>query len=127
MIELVKKRRMPVIGDGAGVWSWVHLDDAASATVAALERGTSGLFNIVDDDPARVSEWLPYLAEVVGAKPPRRLPAWIARPLAGEVVVRWMTEARGASNAKARRELDWRPAWPSWREGFHRGLTSTEA
>jgi 2-alkyl-3-oxoalkanoate reductase len=125
LVELVRKRRMPVIGDGTGVWSWIHVDDAAGATVAALERGTPGLYNIVDDEPARVSEWLPYLAEVVGAKPPRRVPKWVARVVAGEVVVRWMTEGRGASNAKAGRELDWQPVWRSWRDGFRRALTDS--
>jgi nucleoside-diphosphate-sugar epimerase len=124
LVELVRKRRMPVIDDGTGVWSWIHVDDAAGATVAALERGTRGLYNIVDDEPARVSEWLPYLAEVVGAKPPRRVPKWVAHLVAGEVVVRWMTEGRGASNAKAERELDWQPVWRSWREGFKRALTN---
>jgi nucleoside-diphosphate-sugar epimerase len=125
LVELVRKRRLPVIGDGAGVWSWIHLDDAAAATAAALERGDRGVYNIADDEPAPVSEWLPYLAEAVGAKPPMRVPQWLARPIAGAVAVRWMTEARGASNAKAKRELDWRPAWPSWREGFREGLRET--
>jgi 2-alkyl-3-oxoalkanoate reductase len=123
LVELIRKRRFPVIGDGAGVWSWIHLDDAASATVAALERGAPGVYNVADDDPARVSEWLPYLAKAVGAKPPMRVPKWIARPMAGSVAVRWMTEARGASNEKAKRELSWQPAFRSWREGFREGLT----
>jgi len=123
LVELIRKRRFPVIGDGEGVWSWIHLDDAASATVAALERGDPGLYNITDDEPARVSEWLPYLAEAVGAKPPMRVPAWLARPMAGSVAVRWMTEGRGSSNDKAKRELDWQPIWTSWREGFREGLT----
>ena len=123
-IELVRKRMWPIIGNGAGVWSWLHVDDAASATVAALERGKPGIYNIVDDDPAAASEWLPYLAEVLGAKAPMRLPVWLGRLMAGEVVVRLMTEARGASNGKARRELDWQPAWSSWRDGFRDGLTA---
>src|SRR5215211_892625 len=122
LVELIRKRRFPIIADGAGVWSWIHLDDAAAATVAALERGDPGSYNITDDEPAPVSQWLPYLAEAVGAKPPMRVPKWLARPLAGAVAVRWMTEARGASNEKAKRELDWQLAWPSWRKGFRDGL-----
>jgi nucleoside-diphosphate-sugar epimerase len=122
LVELIRKRRFPVIGDGAGVWSWIHLDDAAAATIAALERGASGIYNITDDEPAAVSEWLPYLARVVGAKPPLRVPGWLARPMAGAVAVRWMTEARGSSNEKAKRELGWQPQWPSWRQGFREGL-----
>jgi len=117
LVELVRKRRFPVIADGAGVWSWIHLDDAAAATVAALERGAPGAYNVTDDEPARVSEWLPYLAEAVGAKRPMRVPVWLARLMAGSVPVRWMTEGRGSSNEKAKRELDWQPRW-SWREGF---------
>jgi nucleoside-diphosphate-sugar epimerase len=122
LVELIRKRRFPVIGDGAGVWSWTHLDDAAAATVAALERGDPGLYNVTDDEPARVSDWLPFLAEAVGAKPPMRVPPWLARLMAGSVAVRWMTEGRGSSNEKAKRELDWQPVWSSWREGFRRGL-----
>jgi len=122
LVELIRKRRFPIIADGAGVWSWIHLDDAAAATVAALERGDPGSYNITDDEPAPVSQWLPYLAEAVGAKPPMRVPKWLARPLAGAVAVRWMTEARGASNEKAKRELDWQLAWPSWGKGFRDGL-----
>ena len=122
LVELVRKRRFPVIGDGGGVWSWIHVDDAAAATLAALERGRAGVYNIADDEPARVSEWLPYLAEIVGAKPPLRVPKWVARLAAGAVPVRWMTEGRGASNEKAKLELGWRLAWHSWREGFRDGL-----
>jgi 2-alkyl-3-oxoalkanoate reductase len=122
LLELIRKRQFPIIGDGGGVWSWIHLDDAATATVGALERGRRGIYNVVDDEPAPVSEWLPYLAQVIGAKPPRRVPAWVGRLAAGDVPVRWMTEGRGASNEKARRELDWRPAFGSWREGFRNGL-----
>jgi nucleoside-diphosphate-sugar epimerase len=127
LVELVRKRRFPIIGDGAGVWSWIHIDDAAAAAVAALEYGESGIYNIVDDEPAPVSEWLPYLAEAVGARPPMRVPPWLARPMAGSVTVRWMTEARGSSNDKAKRELHWRPHWSSWREGFRRGLADAPA
>jgi nucleoside-diphosphate-sugar epimerase len=122
LVDLIRKRRLPVIGDGGGVWSWTHLDDAAAATVAALEHGGRGVYNVTDDEPAAVAEWLPYLALVVGAKPPMRVPAWLARPMAGSVAVRWMTEARGSSNEKAKRELGWRPRWPSWREGFRQAL-----
>jgi nucleoside-diphosphate-sugar epimerase len=117
-LELVRKRRFPIVGDGGGIWSFVHLDDAASATVLALERGASGIYNIVDDDPTPVREWLPALAAVIGAKPPRRVPLWLARLVAGEAGVVLMTEIRGASNAKAKRELGWTPRYPRWREGF---------
>lgn len=117
-VELVRKRRFPIVGDGAGVWSFIHIDDAAAATVAAIERGRRGIYNIVDDDPAPVSEWLPALAEAVGAKPPMRVPRWLGRLLAGEAAVVLMTEVRGASNAKARRELGWQPRFSSWRQGF---------
>ena len=122
LVELVRKRQLPIIGGGTGVWSWIHVDDAASATVAALERGQRGIYNIVDDEPARVSVWLPYLAMVAGAKPPLRVPKWLGHIAAGQVAVRMMTESRGSSNAKAKRELGWRPAWPSWRDGFRHGL-----
>jgi 2-alkyl-3-oxoalkanoate reductase len=122
LVELIRKRRFPLVGDGAGVWSWIHLDDAAAATVAALERGEPGVYNVTDDEPAAASEWLPYLAEAVGAKPPMRFPKWVARLMAGEVAVRWMTEGRGSSNAKAKRELGWAPEWRSWRQGFRDGL-----
>jgi nucleoside-diphosphate-sugar epimerase len=123
LVELIRKRRLPIVGGGTGVWSWIHLDDAATATVAALERGRRGLYNIVDDEPAPAADCLPYLAEVVGAKPPRRVPAWLGRLAAGEAAVGVMTEARGASNAKAKRELGWQPVWSSWREGFRDGPT----
>jgi 2-alkyl-3-oxoalkanoate reductase len=122
LVELIRKRRFPLVGDGGGIWSWIHLDDAASATVAALERGSREVYNIVDDDPAPTSEWLPDLAEAVHAKPPMRVPVWLARLMAGDVPVRWMTEGRGSSNAKAKRELDWPPAWSSWRVGFREAL-----
>jgi nucleoside-diphosphate-sugar epimerase len=123
LVDQIRRRKLPVVGGGDGVWSWIHLDDAASATVAALERGAIGIYNIVDDKPAKASECLPYLAEVVGAKPPLRVPAWLGRLVAGEAAVGMMTEARGASNAKAKRELGWRPVWSSWRDGFRDGLT----
>jgi len=123
-VEMLRKRRWPLVGDGQAVWSFVHIDDAATATVAALEHGKPGsIYNIVDDDPAPVSEWLPYVAEVAGAKPPRHVPAWVAR-LMGAHLVALMTEARGASNAKARRELGWEPAHHSWREGFREVLAA---
>ena len=117
-VMLVRKRMFPLVGGGAGYFSWVHLDDAASATVLAVEQRARGVFNIVDDEPAPVREWLPYLAGCAGAKPPRRLPKWLARLLAGEMVVGMMTEGRGFSNAKAKRELGWQPRYPSWRQGF---------
>jgi nucleoside-diphosphate-sugar epimerase len=121
-VELVRKRQFPLVGRATGYCSWVHLDDAASATVLAVEQGVQGVFNIVDDDPAPASEWLPYLAACAGAKPPMRVPKWLARLLAGEVVVTMMTEGRGFSNAKAKRELGWEPRYPSWRQGFKEGL-----
>src|SRR5215218_2459521 len=122
MLEDLRRRRFPLVGAGTGVWSFVHIDDAATATVAAVERGAPGIYQIVDDDPAPVSEWLPALAAAIGARPPLRVPAWVARLAGGAHGVVLMTEARGASNAKARRELGWRPAWPSWRQGFRDGL-----
>ena len=122
MLDDLRRRRFPMVGAGTGVWSFVHIDDAATATVAALERGAPGIYQIVDDDPAPVSAWLPELAAAGGARPPRRLPAWMARLVAGEHAVVMMTEVRGASNARARRELGWRPAYPSWRQGFRDGL-----
>ena len=125
-VGLIRKRRVPVIGDGAGVWSFLHIRDAAAATIAALEHGAPGVYNVVDDEPASVAEWLPYVARAVGAKAPRRVPVWLGRLAAGEVGVSMMTQIRGSSNAKAKRELGWRPAWPSWREGFSRGLADSE-
>ena len=120
--DLVRARKLPLVGDGAGIWSFIHVDDAAAAAVVAAEGGAPGVYNIVDDEPAPVSVWLPYLAECLGARPPRHVPAWIARFAIGEVGVSMMTQIRGASNAKARRELGWEPAWRSWREGFVSGL-----
>jgi nucleoside-diphosphate-sugar epimerase len=125
LIEPVRKRQYPIIGDGAGVTSWIHLDDAAAATVLALEHDGPGIYNIVDDEPAPVREWLPVLADALGAKPPRRFPRWLARLVAGDVAVVMGTEARGASNAKAKRELRWQPRHPSWRDGFAAAYTST--
>jgi nucleoside-diphosphate-sugar epimerase len=117
-IEPVRKRQFPIVGDGGGIWPWIHLDDAAAATVLALEHDGPAIYNIVDDDPAPVREWLPVLAQALGAKRPRRVPVWLARLLAGEFVVVLSTEARGASNAKAKRELGWTLRHPSWRQGF---------
>jgi nucleoside-diphosphate-sugar epimerase len=116
--ELVRKRKFPLVGDAGGVWSFIHVADAAEATVAAVERGSRGIYNVVDDDPAQVAEWLPALAEQLDAKKPLRVPRFVGRLFAGEAGVVMMTEARGASNAKAKRELGWRPAHPSWRQGF---------
>jgi nucleoside-diphosphate-sugar epimerase len=121
-VELIRKRMFPLVAGGPGYGSWVHLDDAAGATVLAVEQKATGVFNIVDDEPAPASEWLPYLAECAGAKPPRRVPAWLARLLAGDLAVTMMTEGRGFSNAKAKRELGWRLRYPSWRQGFREGL-----
>jgi nucleoside-diphosphate-sugar epimerase len=122
LVEILNKRMFPVIGDGAGHVSSTHIDDAASGTLAALERGRRGIYNIVDDEPAPAREFIPAIAEAVGAKPPLHVPAWLGRLFAGEVAVTMMTEGRGSSNAKARRELDWQPIWPSWRDGFRDGL-----
>lgn len=127
MTRMVRNRMFPIIGDGSGVWSWIQIEDAATATVAALERGRPGIYNVTDDEPAPVSEWLPYFAEQAGAKAPLRAPVWLGRLLAGEVVVRWMTEGRGAANAKAKRAFDWQPVWRSWREGFRYALQDVTA
>jgi 2-alkyl-3-oxoalkanoate reductase len=118
VVEMARKRRLPVIGGGTGVWSFIEITDAAAATLAAVDRGAPGVYNVVDDDPAPVAEWLPYLAKVVGAKPPLRVPAWLGRLLAGEFAVGQMTSSRGSSNEKARKELGWEPRYASWREGF---------
>jgi nucleoside-diphosphate-sugar epimerase len=116
--ELVRKRKFPLVGGGGGVWSFIHVADAAEATVAAIEHSSRGVYNVVDDDPAPVAEWLPALAQTLGAKKPMRVPRVVGRLFAGEAGVVMMTEIRGASNAKAKRELAWRPAHPSWRQGF---------
>lgn len=121
-VELVRKRQYPVVGNGGGYSSWVHLEDAAGATVLAVEHRAKGVFNIVDDEPAPAREWLTYLAECAGAKPPMRVPTWLARPLAGKTAVTMMTEGRGFSNAKAKRELGWQLRYPSWRQGFKEEL-----
>ena len=118
----IRKRRFPLIGDGGGVWSFIHIEDAAAATVAAVERGQPGVYNVVDDEPAPVREWLPVLASALGAKPPRRIPRWLSWLVAGEVTTASMTDVRGASNAKAKRELGWQLRYPSWRLGFTEGL-----
>jgi len=123
-IEAIRKRRFPIVGDGGGIWSFVHVNDAASATALALERGKRGIYNIVDDEPAPIAEWLPSLAAAVGAKPPRRVPAWLGRLIAGEAALAIMTQSRGASNAKAKQELGWEPDYASWRRGFPAGLAN---
>jgi nucleoside-diphosphate-sugar epimerase len=118
-VEMIRQRKFPVVGNGNGLWSFLHTDDLASATLAAIEKGRPGeIYNIVDDEPAPTREWLPYLAETLGAKPPRHVPAWLARIAASPAAVMMMTESRGASNAKAKAELGWAPSHPSWRESF---------
>jgi nucleoside-diphosphate-sugar epimerase len=121
-VELIRKRKFPVVGGGAGMWSFIHIEDAAAATAAAVEHGARGIYNIVDDEPAPVAVWLPAAADTLGAKPPRRLPRWLGRIVAGEAATVMMTEVRGASNEKAKRELGWSPRYPSWRQGFASGL-----
>ena len=118
LLDLLRKRMLPVIGDGAGIWSFIEITDAAAATVATVGGGAPGVYNVVDSDPAPVADWLPYLARVAGAKPPLRVPSWLGRLLAGEFVVTQMTTARGSSNEKARKRLGWEPRYASWREGF---------
>ncbi len=122
IVDLVRRRRLPIVGNGAGIWSFIHIRDAARATVAAVLCGDPGIYNIVDDDPAPVSKWLPALARAVGAKPPLRVPVWLGRLLIGEGGVSWMTNIRGGSNVKAKRELEWQPDFPTWRRGFVEGL-----
>jgi nucleoside-diphosphate-sugar epimerase len=124
VVDLLRQRKFPIVGDGAGVWSFIHVDDAARATLSAIERGPAGTYNIVDDEPAEVSEWLPYLAEAVDAKPPLTVPAWMARVIVGEAAVMMMTSARGSSNEKAKRLLGWQPEYATWRDGFRRGLSA---
>jgi nucleoside-diphosphate-sugar epimerase len=121
-VVLLRKRQYPLVGRGTGYSSWIHLDDAAGATVLAVEQKARGVFNIVDDEPAPASEWLPYLARCAGAKPPRRVPVWLARLLAGDQAVVMMVHGRGFSNAKAKQELGWQPRYPSWRQGFEQAL-----
>jgi 2-alkyl-3-oxoalkanoate reductase len=121
-IEMIRKRRLPIIGDGGGVWSLVHIEDAAAATVAALDHGAPGVYNVVDDDPVPIGELLPELAKAIGAEPPRRFPRWLGRLIAGEGMTVMMTEARGASNAKAKSEFGWELRYPSWRLGIREGL-----
>lgn len=118
MLDLVRGRKLPIVGAGQGVWSFIHIHDAARATVLAVDHGSAGVYNIVDDEPAPTKEWLPYLADTLGAKPPRKVPAWVAKFVASPAAVAMMTESRGASNAKAKAELGWVPKHPSWREGF---------
>jgi nucleoside-diphosphate-sugar epimerase len=122
IIDALRRRRFPIVGSGGGIWSFVHADDAVEATTIAIDSGAPGIYNVVDDDPASVSEWLPHLAGAVAAPRPRHVPAWLARLLIGEAGVSLMTEIRGASNAKAKGELGWEPGYPTWREGFLHGL-----
>ncbi|MGI8743302.1 MAG: NAD-dependent epimerase/dehydratase family protein [Bryobacteraceae bacterium] len=122
IVELVRQRKFPIVGGGAGVWSFIHIDDASSATRIAIEGGPAGIYNIVDDEPAEVSVWLPDLARVLGAKPPRHLPAWLGRLVIGETVVSMMTSVRGSSNSKAKQMLNWQPGYASWRDGFRGGF-----
>ena len=127
IVDVVRRRKLPLVGDGGGVWSWVHVDDAATATAAAVEGGAPGVYNVVDDEPAPVSEWLPYLAGCVGAAAPRHVPAWLARLAVGETGVSMMTRIRGSSNAKAKRDLGWQPRWATWRAGFANALSGPAA
>jgi len=120
IVEAIRKRQFPVVGNGAGIWSFAHVADVASATLAAIERGAPGVYNVCDDDPAPVSVWLPELARAIGAKPPWRVPVWLGRLFIGEAGVWMMTRIRGASNAKAKRELGWQPEYATWRDGFLR-------
>ena len=122
IVASVRKRALPIVGDGAGVWSFIHVADAASAAIAAIEHGAPGVYNVADDEPAPVATWLPELALILGAKPPMRIPVWLARTIVGEVGVSMMTQIRGTSNAKAKRELAWKPGYSSWRQGFRTGL-----
>jgi 2-alkyl-3-oxoalkanoate reductase len=124
LVRLIRKRQLPVIGDGGGVWAFIHVDDLARATIAAIERGKPGaVYNVVDDEPVAAATWIPGLAEAVGAKRPRRVPVWLGKLAAGEVGVSMMTQIRGTSNAKAKRELGWQPRYTNWREGFRSGLS----
>jgi nucleoside-diphosphate-sugar epimerase len=127
LLDIVRRRKLPVVGNGAGLWSHIHIGDAASAAIAALDRGTSGLYNIVDDDPAPAAEWIPYLAEVLGAKPPLHVPVWAGRLAAGEAAVVMMTQARGSSNRKAKGVLGWAPRHATWRDGFREWVAEDRA
>ncbi len=127
MLDQVRKHRLPIIGNGGAVWSFIHIDDVASATLAAVENARPGIYNIVDDDPAPVSVWIPELAKIVGAKPPMHVPVWIARFMVGEAGIIMMTEARGSSNQKAKSTLGWTPRWKSWREGFRNEAKSEQS
>jgi nucleoside-diphosphate-sugar epimerase len=118
MVKMIRARQLPIVGGGTGVWSFLHIHDAATATLAAVEASATGVYNIADDEPAAVKVWLPYLAQLVGAKPPMRVPAWLGRLVAGGPIVEQMTINRGSSNAKAHRDLGWEPTYPTWREGF---------
>jgi 2-alkyl-3-oxoalkanoate reductase len=120
--QMVRRRKFPIVGSGSGVWSFTHIDDAAGAARLAVEQGAGGVYNIVDDEPAEVAVWLPELAQAIGARPPYRVPAWLARPIIGEAVLTMMMSARGSSNARAKRTLGWQPLYASWRDGFRRGL-----
>jgi len=122
IVRMIRRRQLPIIGGGTGIWSFLHVADAAAAAVAAVSHGAPGIYNVCDDEPATVAEWLPVLARCAGGKPPLRMPGWLGRLVAGDAAVTVMTEARGSSNAKAKRELGWNPIWPSWREGFAQGL-----
>ena len=122
IVELVRKRRLPIVGDGAGIWSFIHISDVARATVAAVSHGDPGIYNVVDDEPAPVSTWLPALAEAVGAKPPYKVPVWLGKLAIGGSGVSMMTKIRGGSNVKTKRELGWQLNYPSWRRGFVEGL-----
>ena len=121
-VEMIRKRKFPLVGESSGIWSLIQIDDAAAATAAAVEGGAPGIYNVVDDQPAAAADWLPGLAEAVGAKRPMRVPRWLGRIMAGEAAVTMMTETRGASNAKAKSELGWAPKYPTWRDGFAHGL-----
>lgn len=122
IVAMVRKRQLPLVGSGAGVWSFIHVADAAAAILAAIEHCASGIYNICDDEPAPVATWLPELARATGARPPMHIPVWLARTIIGDVGISMMTQVRGASNAKARRDLDWKPGYSSWRQGFRTGL-----
>lgn len=126
LVRLVRRRMVPIIGGGAGIWSWLHVEDAAAAAVVAVERGSAGLYNIADDEPTPVARWLPFMADAVGAPPPIRVPLWLGRLAAGRPMAQWMTEGRGAANTKAKRKLGLELVWPSWREGFRHLLPEAQ-